>query len=100
MNFDTKVLDNLKKGSKISRDPTPFPKELHSKAMQWRASRDIVLGEGTVKAEGGVMLRHGVKGLHSQNRNSLLTALANPLNEVKGVYYRKPQLQYYKINYQ
>ncbi len=36
--FDPEVLD---KRSKLSRDPTPFPKELHTKAMQWRAARDI-----------------------------------------------------------
>ncbi len=38
VNFDIQVLD---KRSKLSRDPTPFPKELHNRAMQWRAARDI-----------------------------------------------------------
>ena len=41
VNFDPQVMD---KRNKISRDPTPFPKELHNKAMQWRAARNIDVG--------------------------------------------------------
>ena len=77
MNFDPKIQD---KRSKINRDLTPFPKELHSKAMQWRATRDIVAGGGKPGEEGVALRQHPTKQL--QNRTSLLTALANPLDEV------------------
>lgn len=88
MNFDPKIQD---KKSKISRDPTPFPKELHSKAMQWRAAREIVVaggegggGGGVAQGEGGVTIRPHSNKRVQNNRNSLLKALANPLDEVKG----------------
>ena len=104
MNFDPKVVDKLT--AKISRDPTPFPKELHNKAMQWRMSRDITLGgsggqaghpkpgpEGleSVQEEGasaggvgvGVVMRKNTVSRPSNNRNSLMTALSNPLDEVR-----------------
>ena len=87
VNFDPKVLD--KPSSKISRDLTPFPKELHSKAMQWRATRDITVGggegagvEGAVGAEGGDVIFRKRVNSRTSNRNSLLKALSNPLDEV------------------
>ena len=87
VNFDPKVQD--RPSNKISRDLTPFPKELHNKAMQWRASRNV-------KAEGGegceavgymandrdVPMRYNPKKRRMTNRNSLLTALSEPLDEV------------------
>lgn len=86
VNFDPKVLD--RQSNKISRDLTPFPKELHSKAMQWRASRNIILEEGGGAGEGVAvaggqevtMRKHQKKG--PINRDSLLTALSEPLDEV------------------
>ncbi len=93
VNFDPKVPD--KPSAKISRDLTPFPKELHNKAMQWRATRDIATGGGVAPkgeagateaagAEGGegVLLRQNVVARPSNNRNSLMNALCNPLDEV------------------
>ena len=81
VNFDLKMSDKPKKSTSINRDPTPFPKELHTKAMQWRAAREIVVGaEGGVNSEGGVTKRVHKAGKGMQNRNSLLTALANPLD--------------------
>jgi len=41
--------------SKITRDLTPYPKELHIKAMQWRATRGELTG-----AEGVSCLLHMV----------------------------------------
>lgn len=79
VNFDLKVSDKSRKSTSINRDPTPFPKELHAKAMQWRAAREIVVG-GEGGTEGGVTKRVHVGGKRIQNRNSLLTALANPLD--------------------
>ena len=85
VNFDPKVTDRK---SNLTRDPTPFPKELHSKAMQWRAARE----------KGGP--HHGKDGRGSPgvgmdevalrrpanrkmpNRYSLLKALSDPLIEV------------------
>ncbi len=81
VNFDPKVKDQ--KHTKISRDVTPFPKELHSKAMQWRATRDILIGgEGVANAEGGVTMRTQ-SAKRGQDRNSLLKAFANPLEVSK-----------------
>ena len=97
VNFDPMVLD--KAANKISRDLTPFPKDLHNKAMQWRASRDIAVGSGrntTTEEAGagekkkGVPLRlHPKKSIN--NRNSLLTALSEPLDEV-GINYSHMRL--------
>ena len=87
VNFDPKVTDRK---SNLTRDPTPFPKELHSKAMQWRAARE----------KGGSGPHHGREGAGSPgvgmdevalrrplnrrlpNRYSLLKALSDPLIEV------------------
>ena len=80
VNFDIKVVPDSRPKATISRDPTPFPKELHSKAMQWRAARAAATGGGGADAEGGVTKRIHVGGKRIQNRNSLLTALANPLD--------------------
>ena len=79
VNFDINMPD--KTHVSISRDPTPFPKELHAKAMQWRAAREAALGGGGVaKLEGGVVKRAQSAARRTQNRNSLLTALSNPLD--------------------
>ena len=81
VNFDIKQFpaENKAKAT-ISRDPTPFPKELHTKAMQWRASRAAVIAGSAAGAEGGVTRRAHSVGKTLQNRESLLTALANPLD--------------------
>ena len=83
VNFDVTLPE--KPRTKISRDPTPFPKELHTKAMQWRAAREAAAtsGVGVAHGQGGVMLRpKAAGGKRVQERNSLLKALANPLDEV------------------
>jgi hypothetical protein len=80
VNFDLTVPDKPKKATSINRDPTPFPKELHAKAMQWRAAREVAVGGGGANQEGGVTKRVHAAGRKTQNRNSLLTALANPLD--------------------
>ena len=87
VNFDMVAPEKTSR-TKINREVTPFPKELHSKAMQWRAAREAAAaataGEGRVQGEGAVMLRSKAAGRRrAQDRNSLLTALANPLNEVQ-----------------
>jgi len=102
VNFDPKVVD--KPSAKISRDLTPFPKELHNKAMQWRMSRDVTLGgsgqaghskagpEGgeasveagaSARADVGVVMRKTLVVRPGNNRNSLMNALSNPLDEVR-----------------
>lgn len=82
VNFDIKGPE--KPRTKINRDLTPFPKELHSKAMQWRAARAAAAsGGGAVgNTEVGVVLRSHGTGKHLQKRSSLLKALDNPLDEV------------------
>ena len=94
VNFDISLPD--KPRTKISRDPTPFPKELHTKAMQWRAAREVAAtgGGGVAHGQSGVALRpKGAGGRRVQDRNSLLTALANPLNEVQIHQLATPSLQ-------
>lgn len=76
VNFDIKMPD--KPHVSITRDPTPFPKELHAKALQWRAARKAALGGA--KLEEGVVKRAQSAARKTQNRNSLLTALSNPLD--------------------
>ncbi len=86
VNFDISISE--KPRAKISRDLTPFPKELHTKAMQWRATREAIAsgGVGMAHGQGGVLLRpKAAGGKRVQDRNSLLTALANPLNEVMSI---------------
>ena len=83
VNFDPKVTDRK---SNLTRDPTPFPKELHSKAMQWRAAREK--GEAHHGRPGSpgigmdeVALRKPINR-RLPNRYSLLKALSDPLIEV------------------
>ena len=84
VNFDPKVTDRK---SNLTRDPTPFPKELHSKAMQWRAAREK--GGPHHGRDGGspsvgmdeVALRKPMNR-RLPNRYSLLKALSDPLIEV------------------
>ena len=87
VNFDPKVTDRK---SNLTRDPTPFPKELHSKAMQWRAAREKGVGGPHHGREGAgspgvgmdeVALRRPVNR-RLPNRYSLLKALSDPLIEV------------------
>ena len=87
VNFDPKVTDRK---SNLTRDPTPFPKELHSKAMQWRAAREK--GGGPHQGRDGagspgvgmdeVALRRPLNR-RLPNRYSLFKALSDPLIEVR-----------------
>lgn len=78
--FDPKVQD---KKSKISRDPTPFPKELHAKAIQWRQNRrDSQNSHGEPEGGGsGIQLRSANGRKSFQRPYSLLKALSDPLDE-------------------
>ena len=77
VNFDPKVQDRK---SNLTRDPTPFPKELHIKALQWRAMREE-MGGGTPErvGVGDVNLRHGRRALHRPY--SLIRAMSDPIDE-------------------
>lgn len=77
MNFDPKVQDHK---SNLTRDPTPYPKELHIKALQWRSAREAAAGTTPDKtsATSDVPLRSGrTRSLHRPY--SLIRALSDPI---------------------
>ena len=82
VNFDPKVTDRK---SNLTRDPTPFPKELHTKAMQWRAAREKGEGHGKPGSPKDEVALRKPLGRRLPNRYSLLKALSDPLIEVRVV---------------
>lgn len=81
VNFDPKVQDRK---SNLTRDPTPYPKELHIKALQWRAAREEAASSMAPDRTGinsEVTLRSSgrTKALHRPY--SLIRAMSDPIDQ-------------------
>ena len=80
VNFDPKVKDNK---STIKRDLTPYPKELHIKALQWRSAREEALSSTTPDQMGTALdapLRHSGRTQSVHRPYSLIRALSDPID--------------------
>lgn len=81
VNFDPKVQDRK---SNLTRDPTPYPKELHIKALQWRAAREEA-ASGVAPDRTGihseVTLRSGGRSNALHRPYSLIRAMSDPIDQ-------------------
>ena len=81
VNFDPKVQDRK---SNLTRDPTPYPKELHIKALQWRAAREeAAFGVAPDRAEitSDVTLRSSSRARSLHRPYSLIRAMSDPIDQ-------------------
>lgn len=80
MNFDPKVQDHK---SNLTRDLTPYPKELHIKALQWRAAREdagaVLPDRAGINSEVTLRSNGRTKSLHRPY--SLIRALSDPIEQ-------------------
>jgi Leucine-rich repeat (LRR) protein len=79
VNFDPQVQDHK---SGLTRDPTPYPKELHIKALQWRAAREEAAGGTAVDRAGvtsDVPLRSSGRTRSVHRPYSLIRAMSDPI---------------------
>ena len=78
VNFDPKVQDPK---SKLTRDPTPYPKEFHVKALQWRSAREEATGHTPDKqaTPTDVPLRSNARSRAVHRPYSLIRALSDPI---------------------
>jgi protein scribble len=82
VNFDPHLATD-KKTIGVSRDLTPYPKELHSKIRQWRAARDISGDNGPNDQNKEIMRRNSNKKINRPH--SLIKALSNPIQDGSGL---------------
>lgn len=81
VNFDPKVQDRK---SNLTRDPTPYPKELHIKALQWRAAREEAASGVTPDRTGissEVTLRSSGRNKALHRPYSLIRAMSDPIDQ-------------------
>ena len=79
VNFDPEVQDPK---SKLTRDPTPYPKELHVKALQWRAAREegaAAHSQDKSAVATNVPLRNGSRSRSIHRPYSLIRAMSDPI---------------------
>ena len=78
VNFDPKVQDTK---SKLTRDPTPYPKELHVKALQWRSAREEAASNAADKmaTPTDVPLRNTLRSRSVHRPYSLIRAMSDPI---------------------
>ena len=79
VNFDPKVQDPK---SKLTRDPTPYPKELHVKALQWRAAREEAAAAhppDKPPVTSDVPLRNNSRSRSVHRPYSLIRAMSDPI---------------------
>jgi Leucine-rich repeat (LRR) protein len=79
VNFDPNVQDPK---SKLTRDPTPYPKELHVKALQWRAAREEAAAAPSQDKSAvptNVPLRNSSRSRSIHRPYSLMRAMSDPI---------------------